>query len=313
MEYPQPPEGYVLRVATLADAPAMADLINEVNVAEMGFPLTTAEEVRSDLTAPGREAGAELLLIGPDDALGGYLTVTPPQEGVVSALAFVSPSMWGRGLSAWLLSLAEQIARPQVPVLRGACWQTNEGAARLFASLGFAYARTFHVMRIDFAVPVEAPPTPAGIAIRTFDPERDREVAHAALREAFADHWGFGFEPFDQWLHSHIESESAEFDPELWFLALDGDAVVGVVNCQERQASDPDTAYVGALGVRRQWRGRGIGRALLLQAFAAVGARGVSSVELGVDSSSETGALALYEGVGMHVKYSFEFWDKPLD
>src|SRR4249920_3761559 len=99
MEYPQPPEGFVLRAATVADAAAMADLVNEVNVAEVGFPWTNEEEVRRDLTAPDHQAGHDLLLFGPEGNLEGYLNMWPDRDGVVSALAFVRPSLWGRGLS----------------------------------------------------------------------------------------------------------------------------------------------------------------------------------------------------------------------
>ena len=66
------------------------------------------------------------------------------------------------------------------------------------------------------------------------------------------------------------------------------------------------------LGVRRPWRGRGIGRALLLSAFVAVQARGGEAVELGVDAANPTGATRLYEDVGMHELHSFEVWEKSL-
>lgn len=291
----------------------MADLINEVNLAEVGFPWTDEAEVRADLTAPGHEAANDLLLFGSDERLDAYLTMTPDDgDGVAMVLAFVRPSLWGRGLSAHLLSLGEDRVRTKARIVRLACWQSNERATRLFTTLGYTYVRTFHVMRIDFSGPVELPSAPDGIAIRTFDSERDPKAVHAMLVEAFADHWGGSFEPFDRWVHAHIEGESAAFDPNLWFVAVDGDAVAGTIACQERQASDPNVAYVSVLGVRLVSRGRGIGRALLLNAFAAVTARGVSSLELGVDSSNETGALRLYEDVGMHVKHSFEFWDKSL-
>lgn len=66
------------------------------------------------------------------------------------------------------------------------------------------------------------------------------------------------------------------------------------------------------LGVRRPWRGRGIGRALLLTAFVAVHIRGGEAVELGVDAANPSGATRLYEDVGMRELHSFEIWEKSL-
>src|SRR4051794_40040471 len=46
------PAGYIARDATLEDAAAISDLVNEVNVAEIGTRLTDVEDVRNDLTSP---------------------------------------------------------------------------------------------------------------------------------------------------------------------------------------------------------------------------------------------------------------------
>jgi ribosomal protein S18 acetylase RimI-like enzyme len=56
------------------------------------------------------------------------------------------------------------------------------------------------------------------------------------------------------------------------------------------------------LAVRRPWRKRGLGYALLKQSFALFQARGFKTAGLGVDASSLTNAVALYERAGMHVK-----------
>ena len=50
--------------------------------------------------------------------------------------------------------------------------------------------------------------------------------------------------------------------------------------------------------VRRPWRGRGIGRALLLQECAELRRRGVAHAYFAVDAANPTGALRLFESVG---------------
>ena len=56
---------------------------------------------------------------------------------------------------------------------------------------------------------------------------------------------------------------------------------------------------IAELGVRPPWRGRGIGTALLRHSFADIARRGGSEVTLWVDSENATGAVGVYERVGM--------------
>ena len=67
------------------------------------------------------------------------------------------------------------------------------------------------------------------------------------------------------------------------------------------EVGDPGVGWIPSLGVRRPWRRRGIGLALLRHAFEEFGRRGKRAVGLGVDAESVTGAVELYERAGMHV------------
>jgi ribosomal protein S18 acetylase RimI-like enzyme len=58
-------------------------------------------------------------------------------------------------------------------------------------------------------------------------------------------------------------------------------------------------AYIARLATRRDQRGRGLAQALLADAFAVAADHGAVRCELSTDS--RTGALGLYEKVGMHV------------
>jgi mycothiol synthase len=98
----------------------------------------------------------------------------------------------------------------------------------------------------------------------------------------------------------------SDFDPELLFVMEDEKDVVGVAYCIE----DRGTWWVQQLAVRASHRGRGLGRALLQQAFHRAGQRGLHRVGLSTDS--RTGALGLYERVGMHVMRTYTHYAKPL-
>jgi mycothiol synthase len=167
-------------------------------------------------------------------------------------------------------------------------------------------------MRIELEGSPPPPRVPDGIVIRTFERDRDEARVYAALAEAFADHWGSYSQPFDEWLHREIEGEGSGFDPSLWFLATEGEEVVGAALCRASTPRAEGTAQVGELAVRRPWRRRGIALALLHTAFAEIHRRDIPRVELGVDSESPTGATRLYERAGMHPALGWEFWEKDL-
>jgi ribosomal protein S18 acetylase RimI-like enzyme len=64
--------------------------------------------------------------------------------------------------------------------------------------------------------------------------------------------------------------------------------------------------------VRRPWRRRGLAEALLHRSFAELYARGKRRVGLGVDADNVTGALRLYERVGMRAVRRYGIWQKDL-
>ena len=166
--------------------------------------------------------------------------------------------------------------------------------------------RRFYGMAIELAGPPPEPVLPEGLTLDVFR-SADGHAFHAALGEAFEDHWEHHPIPYEQWWEE--KQRAPGFDPTLWFVVRDGDELAATVR------NDPDReggGYVGALGVRRRWRGRGLGRALLLQTFGEFHRRGVNRVTLGVDAESPTGATRLYESVGMTVESETAVFEKAL-
>ena len=92
--------------------------------------------------------------------------------------------------------------------------------------------------------------------------------------------------------------EREGFVPDDLLLAVEGDEVVGGAFIL-----DADEIWVDKLAVAREARHRGVARALLTTAFQRSFDRGYRHTRLSTDS--KTGALTLYERVGMHVTRSF--------
>ena len=154
-------------------------------------------------------------------------------------------------------------------------------------------------------LPPDRPAWPAGVTVRTMQPDRDARIAHAVIEEAFADHWGHLPRSFEDWEQLVLQRDG--FDPALTFMAFDGNEVAGIVVNRYR-----DIAWVGQLAVRRAWRKRGLGLALLLHSFNEFYQRGDRAVGLGVDAQSLTGAARLYKKAGMHVTRQYDTYEKVL-
>ncbi len=182
-----------------------------------------------------------------------------------------------------------------------------DDARRLLLDEGYRHVRSFYRMAIelDDAPPVE-PDWPEGVEVRTFRPGDDDRATYEAMEEAFQDHWGHGRREFEDWRHRRLERPG--FDPSLWHLAVADGRVVGASLCDIHG----DENWVSTLGVVREWRGRGLGMALLRHSFVEFHCRGGRRVVLGVDAESLTGATRLYERAGMHVDRQYDRYEKEL-
>jgi ribosomal protein S18 acetylase RimI-like enzyme len=176
---------------------------------------------------------------------------------------------------------------------------------------GYRNIRASYTMEIDLG---EKPPAASGVVegidVRAYRPGIDDHATYEAQEESFEDHWGHTPQTFETWREFGVKQSN--FDPSLWLLAWDADDVVGLsLNFLER-SGDPGYGWVGTVGVRRAWRRRGIGEALLRRSFRALHARGQRRVRLSVDAESITGATRLYERVGMHVIRRSNTWQLEL-
>jgi mycothiol synthase len=180
---------------------------------------------------------------------------------------------------------------------------------RLAGERGYEPFRHSFQMRIDFEGELPEPVWPEGVSVREFVRGQDDEAVYEAQDEAFSDHFEHARWPYENWVQWAFPES---FDPSLWFVAVDGGDIAGVCLCRPEGQAGPDVGWVNVLGVRRAWRRRGVARALLLHAFAEFRARRKHGAGLGVDGLNLTGAVALYEGTGMHVARRFDQYLKPL-
>jgi mycothiol synthase len=310
MTIAQLPEGYSIRAATMDDAESVSDLINDCEIDEAGEPEYSPGELAEEWAHLDlRERVA--LVEANDGGLAGCLVLKSRGNVVHSADIYVHPRHRGRGIGAYLINLSEARAQSWVDsapkgmrvVIRNGVHAHNQAANNLLQSSGYEPVRHFWRMEIFLDAPPVESTFPDGFTIQPCRPGQDEHAIYETVDETFQDHWSFGPTNFDDWFNS------TGFDPSLTFQLFDGDEVAGVIVCK---IYGSDVGWVGDLGVRKAWRRRGLGLALLQYAFAEFYRRGIRRVALGVDAQNEQGATQLYERAGMKITRNFVIYEKEL-
>ena len=302
-----PPDGFSVRRATVGDAPAIDELITAADVAVQGWSESSEPELLGWWRMLDLERDSWLLQENDGGVVAAYAVAFPHGE-TLELDGFVHPEYQGRGLGAWLVARAEERARKLgLPKLYAWSLAADVRAHRLFAQFGMRELRRFYRMLIELDSPPSPPEWPPGLHVDTFRRE-DADVFHATLGDAFTDEWNFVPMPFEEWYERRIVKDP-QFEPSLWFLVRDGEEVAAVMRCEPDRSG---AGFVGALGVRKAWRKRGLGLALLRHAFAEFYRRGQPRIALGVDAENPTGATRLYERAGMHVAYESVTYGKDV-
>lgn len=265
------------RPAIAADLDGVLDLKRSWEELVFGEPRTARLMLAAHWPAAGHWA-----VDGPGTRIDGYAAV---DSGGGFDL-WIGPGAQARAVAEALVGAidAHQPGRIEtvVPVWAG-------DLAELLEGLGLARVKEVVEMGIELGPEASAPGWPDGVRLRPFDPERDAEAVHDCLVEAFAGS-DERVAPYSEWRPWLLGDPS--YDPGLVLVAESDGAVAGVAQCWTE-------GFVKDLAVRPEFRGRGLGEALLRAAFAEFARRGVGEVRLKVDADNATGAVRLYRRVGM--------------
>jgi mycothiol synthase len=255
-------------------------------------------ELRTWLRNPAIATDA-LQVIEVNGTVVGYGDMSVENDEV--ALEVAAPGHWSTFLD-WGEGAARRTGAARVRVLSYRGTDLGEAAA----ARGYRLWRSNYTMTIELDdTPPHVPADPAGIKVRPFR-EEDTERLRTALNEVFASDPFFVQATPERFREFYLHARAA--DPSMWLLAWDADDLAGFVLAFPERPGEPDAGAVHSLGVRQRYRHRGIGEFLLRLAFRRLHEHGLRRVALGVDASNQTGAVRLYERVGMHVTYRADNW-----
>jgi mycothiol synthase len=299
------------------DLAALVALINAADAVDKQERATTLAEMEHEMSFPTERPETDCFLAWDGDRLAGWTNLyVRPGDGLANRTIYcwgvVHPRWRRRGLGRRLLERAYQRATEYLPgigegVVNFQCntRDVEQGRRALFEGFGLEPVRYW----VNLVRPLngDLPPVelPAGIRLRTLDPERDVEAVWRVDNAAFRDHWDHAdgkLEEFQHWI------ERPHIRPELLFLAEDEATgqIVGLglneINPDRIAQTGRREGYIDTVAVLRSHRRRGLGGALLAQSLHALSQSGMDTADLDADTENLTGAMRLYERLGFQVR-----------
>jgi GNAT superfamily N-acetyltransferase len=205
----------------------------------------------------------------------------------------VHPDHHGRGIGTFLAGWIRDTARAAGDAVIGMPVPQGSPGDRLLAELGFRVRWTSWVLELPAGAEIPVRPLPEGYAVREAAAS-EHEAVWTVIEDAFLEWSVRSRQSFADFSAGVMERPG--FAP--WNLRVVTDPAGKVVGAAFVVLAS-GCGYVDRLAVRADQRNRGLATALLADAFAASRTHGAVRSELSTDS--RTGALALYQNVGMRV------------
>jgi len=299
------PLGMSTRPAEAGDLQAVYELVAADERRHIGQIEIEPQDIASFWARPSFDLATDSITVWEGERLVGYAEVFAGKDAETD----VHPDALGRVIGTFLREWTEQralaVADQGANVLVGqTIVDADEAGATMFRTQGYEPLWTSWILRTHHDEQPAEPTLPAGLTFRSFELGRDEHDTFRLIEDAFGEWPDRDPSTFEDW--SAFTIGRSDFDPKLTLLVCDREEIVGVAICLHYSAE----GWVHQLAVKASHRRRGLGRALLQLAFAILFEKGERTVGLATDS--RTGAVGLYENVGMHIARSYTHWAKQL-
>ncbi|MFG1813282.1 GNAT family N-acetyltransferase [Kribbella sp. NPDC049174] len=287
------PQGFARRSATMDDAEAIYRLMAAGEVRWHGRAEVVPDAVAADLRRPELDRERDTLVVEAGDGeLAGWAWLHLGKRAQID----VHPSYWGLGIGTALLDWAEARSREEGSEwLAQAVDDADKPGTDLLRSRGYEVLATNWLLER----PITAPGPrnlPAGVTLSPYDEARAHDV-YELIEGAFGE-FQQRRKSYAEW--TRLTVERSTFRPNASVLAYAGDELIGAVIALD--LPETDEGYVEQLAVRSDQRGKGVARAMLDDTCAEFHRLGRRDCILWTHSG--TGALGMYERLGMRVRRS---------
>jgi mycothiol synthase len=169
---------------------------------------------------------------------------------------------------------------------------------------GFEVLRTYWGLR----APIDShqyPHLENHLEMRVVKNEEDMKMWWQVHQDSFSKHFGFMPRAFDEW--KSMMHKAVGIDINARWILLEHDEPVGFIECSDIK-KDTNSGFIDGIGVIHKAQGKGYGELMLRWAFAYYTSIERQFVELNADAGNESGALRLYEKVGMKPKHTWQHY-----
>ncbi len=293
------PSGLSVRPLTLDGVDAVVAMVNDCELHDTGERMWERADLLSDSSTDGFDRDRRVGVFHADRILAWAMLLFRRY-----VWADVHPDARALGVGTWLREWSESRGRE---IGTDRVGQTIDDrltdVAHMFLRVGYTPRHTSWILLMEHDEPPAEASMPDGIELRPIRATDEEEGAFDMFERAFSEFTDRSPSTPATWRAMTLEREG--FVPEDLIVATDGDRVVGGAFLL-----DSNEIWVDKIAVDREYRHQGIARALLQTAFRRSFERGYKQTRLSTDS--RTGALALYERLGMRVQRSFTHYGLDL-
>ncbi len=286
------PPGLRSRPLTMDDAPAVFAVMALQEQQDLGKVEIELADIVGDWQKPSFDVGASTVGVFDGDTLVAYAEANRSGRGD----AAVDPAYRRRGigtsLAGWMRTRTGELGGTVIgsPVPEGSAGD------RLLEKLGWRIRWTSWVLALPEGEQIQARELPEGYALREAAPE-EYPAVQDVIEDAFLEWSDRDRESYDDFLATTVRRPG--FEPWHFRVVTDESGEIVGTALVQMFGEPPTEAFISRLAVRRDQRNRGLAQALLVDAFARGREHGAARSALSTDS--RTGALALYQKVGMQV------------
>jgi mycothiol synthase len=284
----------------------------EVEEAEPTGRCVSPQFIAEQLRRPNYCPEKDLVVAEMGDVIVGYMDIEAELaiRRVILDCAVLA-TYRRRGLATKLFNHAiNRIKKLGVKAVHVNIRQDSAVAVKTLTKLGFSLIRQFLELRLDVDRIDDLDIHPA-IEWRYLQPGQEDELTKLQ-NLAFADAWGYNANTVEAITFRINQSSCSRRDI---VLAYDQGRAVGCcwtgISCEKGMPS-VRKGRIHMLGVAPNYRGKGIGRELMIIGLTRLRERGLKVAELTVDSENEA-ACALYESLGFEVQARTLWYEKPVD
>ncbi|MFL5733839.1 MAG: GNAT family N-acetyltransferase [Chloroflexia bacterium] len=321
-------EGWNIRAYRDGDVPGIVTLANATFAFDKRDRTMSIEEMERGLAMPHSDPPRQVIVVDgagvegmPEGVFAGYGRImkfedVENDERLYQFNLYVHPAARGKGLERVLLARLMGIARgAEVDPATEArskvyamtmCSERNASLKPVLVEVGLKDVRQHWIMERSLEGPIAEPQAIEGVNIRTYRLPEDNEAALRAYNSSFVDHFEFHAFPEEMWDHMAGRPETRSELSWVAEVAERPGEIAGFCMCEIKEEDNRQRGrsegWIALLGTVREWRGKGLGRSLLLHGLHSLKGAGMTTALLGVDSENLTGANRLYESVGFRVR-----------